>query len=403
MTRTTVRTSLNGKSRVSHAKPPAQDPIEDDDDDHPQTTVADDVPAGPSPVDSLTEMMNGLQGATSARITVYRVIKNQKPAYVFECDPSTFSLDDLRDKYNGGEFRLYIVKDGRLWRNMSVVVEPKQMSVHDPLPPAAQVSDVVSLMRESLTQQTTMIRDMLASRPAPSSFNMADLPAIITAAAAAITALRPPVAPVAPPAPDTSSKAIDMFMQGLQMARELRDDAGPQDNSLGGMLREALRSPIVSAAVQSAMQPGQTPAQPQQQQQPRLPNPNPPAQVSHAKPAEPAAGPQPKPEEAMLAYYLGFLVSKAQSGAEPSLYAELVLDNVPDAQLMPMLNRGDQLVDDFIAIYPPVAQHREWFVKLIHEVNDLLEPEPEGAEVIQPGDAHAADAATTVVPGQPSA
>jgi hypothetical protein len=100
----------------------------------------------------------------------------------------------------------------------------------------------------------------------------------------------------------------------------------------------------------------------------------------------------------MLAYYLGFLCGKAQTGAEPSLYAELVLDNVPDEQLMPMLNRGDLLIDDFIAIHPPVAQHREWFVGLLKEINELLAPDDETPAPT--GDVNAVDTATVVVPGQ---
>ena len=106
----------------------------------------------------------------------------------------------------------------------------------------------------------------------------------------------------------------------------------------------------------------------------------------------------------MLSYYLAFLVSKAKIGSDPSLYAEVVLDNVPDDQLMPMLNRGDALISDLVSLHPPVGEHREWFTKLLKEINDLLEPEPEGAELVKPvGEAHAVDSTETVVPGQPSA
>jgi len=395
-TRPSVR--LNGKRPgVSHAKPPAADPDEEGaDDEHPSASVTDEVPAGPAPVDSLSEMMSGLQGANTARIHVYRIVKNQPPAYVFECDPTTFSLDDLRDKYNGGEFRLYIMKDSRLWRNMRVLVEPKQI-FHgaDPAPPVSHVTDMVAMMRDSLAQQTTMIRDMLATR-APSPFANMDLPAIITAAAAALTALRPPPAPVAPPAPDNSEKALDMFMRGLEIAQNLNQGDG---GGIGSMLRDVLRSPIVAAAVQSAI-PAQQP-RPPQPAQPALPQPS--APVSHAKPAE-TPQPQPRDDNKVLAYYLGFLVGKAQGGADASLYAELVLDNVPDQQLTPLLARGDQLIDHLIEIHPPVAQHREWFVKLVQEINDLLEPEPEGAGTFESvGEAHAVDATPVVVPGQPSA
>ncbi len=398
MARPTVRTSLNGKRPgVSHAKPPAvADPDEKrDDDDHPSASPADEVPAGPAPVDSLSEMMSGLQGANTARIHVYRIVKNQPPAYVFECDPTTFSLDDLRDKYNGGEFRLYIMKDSRLWRNMRVLVEPKStFPSADHAPPSAHVADMVSLMRDSLAQQTTMIRDMLASRPpAASPFAGMDLPAIITAVAAAVTALRPPPAPVAPPAPDTTDKMLDMFTRGLEIATSLPSRG---EEGIGGLLRDVLKSPILATAVQAASQPQPGP---QQQRQPQQALPNPSPSVSHAK-TDPQSINLPQQEEnKVLSYYLGFLVGKAQTEADPSLYAELVLDNVPDAQLTPMLARGDQLIDDLVAVHPPVAQHREWFVSLIKEINELLAPES-SEEFVQTGETHAADTAAIVVPGQ---
>lgn len=400
MARVTPRAHVNGKAvprkTVSHEKPPEEDDETEDDNQDVAVSNGDDVPAGRPPVDSLSEMLASLQGATSSRITVYRVVKNQPQSYVFECDPASFSLDDLRDKYNGGEFRLYVSKDGRLFKNMRVVVEPKQMPHGDHMAPGSTgMADVLAVMRDGFSAQAAALREaMAAARPAPSPFSMMDVPAIITAIAGAVTALRPAAPPVAPA--ESTSKAIDMFMQGLQLARELREDAPAGDNSIGGMLRDVLKSPIVAAAVQSAVQ--QTP------QQPRLPNPHPNAPipqpaVSHAKPSEPQ--PTPQPEKQVLAYYLGFLVGKAKAGADASLYAELVLDNVPDAQLTPMLQRGDALIDDLIAIHPPVAEHREWFVTLLNEVNELLAPDDEVDE--QAGDSHAINTASAVIPGKSAA
>lgn len=400
MPRPRTTTALNGrKPAVSHAKPPAADPDEEQEhDDDGAGAPGDDIPAGRPPVDALSEMMASLQGASTSRITVYRIVKNQPPSYVFECDPTSFSLDDLRDKYNGGEFRLYVMKDGRLFKNMRVVVEPKQVfhGQEPAAPPTSALSDLVSVMREGFAAQNAALRDALAVRP-PSMFAGMDLPAVITAAAAAITALRPPPVPVAPPQPDNSEKALDMFMRGIEIASTM--NSGGSDG-IGGMLRDVLRSPIVASAVQAAMQPGAQaprPAQPQllgpQQAAPQQPT-QPADQVSHAKPAD-------IPQEAqtkMLAYYLGFLVGKARLGADASLYAELVLDNVPDAQLTPMLARGDGLIDYLIEVHPPVAEHREWFATLMREINELLEPE--APEETQPaGGPNATDSASIVVPG----
>lgn len=395
MTRT-ARTPLNGhavtRRPVSRAKPEPEDERADTE-DRDTIDAGDDVPAGRPPVDALSEMMASLQGASTSRITVYRIVKNQPPSYVFECDPTSFSLDDLRDKYNGGEFRLYVMKDGRLFKNMRVVVEPKQMfHGQEPAPPSTTpMVEMMAAMREGFAAQAAALREAMSSRPTVSPFANMDIPAIITAAAAALTALRPPPAPAAPV--ESTSKAIDMFMQGLQLARELREDAGPADTSIGGMLRDVLKSPLVAAAVQASV-PTATPTP----QPPRLPNPQPQpaAQVSHAKTPEPA----PKQENQVLDYYLGFLVGKARIGSDPSLYAELVLDNIPDDQLTPMLARGDALIDDLIAIHPPVAEHRDWFTALLKEINDLLAPE-ETTETL--GETHATDAAAPVVSGQPSA
>jgi hypothetical protein len=376
------------KTAVKHANGSLSRAKTESEDDENDADSASDVPAVPQPPDALSEMMAGLQGASTSRISVYRITKNQPPSYVFECDPTSFSLDDLRDKYNGGEFRLYIMKDGRLWKNMRVVVEPKQViHSHDPAPPTQNpTSEILAIMRDGFAAQAAAIREMSASRNgAASLFQGADLPAIITAAAAAITALRPPPPP--PPA-DTSAQALDMFMRGLELAREMRDDA-PGDSSFGGMLRDVLRSPIVAAAVQNSMSPPPPPE----------PRPAPPApQISQAKttPTPPPSS-QPSAENNMIAYYLGFLVSKAQADADPELYAEMVLDNLTDEQLIPMLNRGPALIDDFIAAVPAVANHRPWFESLIAAVTNALKvDDTSDAEK----DDNASDAATTVVPQQ---
>lgn len=400
------KSAINGRRvrvPVSHAKTPADTIDAAPADEDPSTGTDDSISATPAPVDALSELMTSLQGASSARINVYRIVKNQPPSYVFECAPESFSLDELRDKYNGGEFRLYVMKDGRLWKNTRVIVEPRQI-IHtgtDPSPPT-QMFDMMALIRDGFSAQTAAMREIASGRTgAPSMFSSDNLPAIITAAAAAITALRPPPPPAAPPPADTTSQALDMFMKGMQIAMDVRDNTPNADNSIGGMLRDALRSPVVAAAVQASIAPPQPaprpaprpalpPGQPQTQQPP----------VSHAKTDAPADQPA-NPENAMLAYYLGFLSQKAAAGADAELYADFVLDNLSDEQLTPMIARGPLLIDDFIAVHPGVAAHREWFEKLIQAVTDAMTPDEEPSEhqPSAPEAPNAAHAAPTVVLG----
>lgn len=396
MARVAPRTPVNGRSvprkPVSHAKPPEDDETEGDDDQDVAVSPGDDIPAGRPPADALSEMLASLQGATTSRITVYRVVKNQPQSYVFECDPASFSLDDLRDKYNGGEFRLYVSKDGRLFKNMRVVVEPKQMPHHaDHIAPASGMSDVLAVMRDGFAAQAAAVREAMGARSGPSPFSNMDIPAVISAVAAAVTALRPPAPP---PPPDNTSTVMDAFMRGIEIATGLRESAAPADNSIGGMLRDVLKSPLMAAVVQQAATPT-PPAQVPVQRLPSPPQSTIPAQsasqqqVSHAKPAEQITVDQ---ETQMLAHYLGFLTQKAKSGADPALYADIVLDNVPDQQLTELLNKGDGLLDYLVQVCPPVGDHREWFASMLESINGALSEE-------QPESPNATDTEASLIPG----
>lgn len=388
---------------VSQAKTAAEEPAA-------QVENEDDVPAGPPPTDALSEMMAGLQGAANSRISIYRILKNQPPSYVAECAPESFSLDDLRDKYNGGEFRLYVMKDGRLWKNMRVFVEAPP-SRHDPVAASApgSLGDLLTVMREGFAAQAAALREAAAVRPAAAPmFSGDNLPAIITAVTGALVALRPPPPPPAPPPAadvDFASKSIDMFMKGLELARDLKEDASPADNSIGGMLRTVLGSPLMAQAVAAATpqphppQPRPAlagPQQPQAQTQPQ-PQPQPQAQT---QPTQPEAS-----DVNMLHYYYGLLCQKAAAGADPTLYAEMVLDNVDDDTLNTLLTKQPTPLDALIAEYPAAAPHREWFGQLIDVLMSAMteeEPPPDVPQPINGAHPDAAHVPPPVVPGQPS-
>lgn len=364
----------------------------------------EDVPAGPPPADALSEMMAGLQGANNSRITIYRIVKNQPPSYVAECDPASFSMDDLREKYRGGEFRLYVMKDGRLWKNMRVFIEPPPHQPMEAAPAASHIGDMLTVMREGFAAQASLLREAVGARPAPTSlFANADLPAIITAISGAIVALRPP-APALPPVVDTSKSAIDMFIQGITLAKELREDSSPQDNSIGGMLRTVLQSPLMAQAVQAATAPPAAPQRPAPQKQQALPNPQPTQPQSQPQPTQPEGS-----DVNMLHYYYGLLCQKAASGADPVLYAEIVLDNVDDDTLNTLLAKQPTPLDALIAEYPPAEPHRAWFATLIDTLMGAMTEEvtnddaPTVTTVVANGaPSDAPHAQSPIVPGQPS-
>jgi len=192
------------------------------------------------------------------------------------------------------------------------------------------------------------------------------------------------------------------------LARELRDDSStPADNSIGGMLREVLRSPLMAQAVQAAATPQPPVSHAKTPGVPALPQPQSAATPqSQQPPAPPATG---DAQVNVLHHYYGMLCQKAAGGADPTLYAELVLDNVDDDTLNALLSRQPTPLDALIAEYPPAAQHRDWFASLIEALMQAMSEEDPGVPADpQPtlvNGAGASDAAHTlspIVPGQPS-
>lgn len=334
----------------------------------------DDVMA---PEDSLSGLLAEIGGGEDASITVYRCGPNQQQTYVFKTTPGAFSLDDLRDKYNGGQFRLYIARNGQLWKNRVVSVEPKQVTgVSEPAPSA--LSELAAVMREGFVAQANAMRELAqrqAAAPPPPPFAGMDLPAIITAISGAVVALKPPAPPPVPA--ESASRAIEMFMKGIDMARELRGEGGGGEGGLMGLVQTAMKSPILAAAVQGAMQQQQA-----LQRQALPPPPPPPSPVSPPAPpasfASETSDPKPPQDASMIAFYLKLLCNKAAAQSDPILYAEMVLDNLDDDQLTALLDMKPTPIDALAQIVPDVAQHREWFDQLLTAVRDALASHGEG-------------------------
>lgn len=369
------------------------------------------LPTGIPEHDALSSMLSELAGSASAKVTVYRVSKNGPMAYVFACAPDAFSLDDLRDNYGGGDFRLFISKNGQLYRNILVSVERSS----DPAAPAVAVSrsnhepsaveTLAAAMRDGFARQAEALREVAAMRAAPpaSPFAGLDLPAVITALATLLPALRPLPAPIPR---DGGEGSINMLLKGIELARELRENGGGEEPSMMGVLKDLIRSPMMAQAVAATMQP-------QVQRNPTV-RPGAPPGGGGAAPAPALAAPQQsfaretssQPatddpamlQQAMLKHYLGILCAKAATDADPVLYADVVLDNMPDEMLEKLMAEQPTPVDALIRLHPDVAQYRDWFALLVGTVAEAYNAPPEGEEGTDDASQHAAPVST----GQPA-
>lgn len=361
----------------------------------------------PPQVDGLESLMAELSGAIQAKVTVYRIQKSGPQTYVYQCTPEAFSLDDLRDKYGGGDFRLYVTKDGDFYRNLKISVEVKPIVPGAPAPAPSNLTPREAALEARVAEQDKMIQEFCRQNLRPERQSLLgdlDLPATITAISAAIVALRPPAPPPPPPAPEGNvDRAIDMLLKGIELAKELKSESSGEGDSMMGVLRDLIKSPMLAQAVAAgtgtALPAGVFPPTPQalpggmMPQQPiRAPQPSPqPTQVLPAKLPDqlaphdmelqlPKAGtPEFDALGPVIVRYLPVLCYKAQEGSSAQLYAEVILDSTPEGMIEPILEHTTGEIIEYLALlYPPLRNEQPWFVSLIDEMRMMLEEDGEG-------------------------
>ncbi|MDW8259653.1 MAG: hypothetical protein RML32_09450 [Gammaproteobacteria bacterium] len=183
-----------------------------------------------------------------------------------------------------------------------------------------------------------------------------------------IQAFRSVVAP--PPVAAPESKAIDMLLKGFELAKELRTEAA-DDGGLLSVVRDLLRSPLLAQAV-AATTTSAAPVTPPISSPPFKSMPQPkPQPVSTPTPVSTNAT-STSGETEMLKRYLAYLCDRAAAGADPTLYADLILDNLPEFMIRSRLVRKPTALDALIADYPPVSEHRAFFEELIAALTEAL-------------------------------
>ncbi|MGH7194199.1 MAG: hypothetical protein ACREJM_11825, partial [Candidatus Saccharimonadales bacterium] len=192
----------------------------------------------------------------------------------------------------------------------------------------------------------------------------------------------------AAPVEASNRGTIETVRETLSLVKELAPSLGGAPERSAGiwdLLKSVIENPGVLDAVKAVTdnlranrpQPGQTmlpapapaaapaPAPP-------LPQPIPPPAVSNG-----GAPPDPQTLFKQLDTYVPFLATKAEANAEPALYAELLLDNLPP-DLSRTLITTPGILDMLQQEYPAITAHREWFNRVLAEMQAQASEEGEG-------------------------
>lgn len=334
----------------------------------------------------LMSFLSELGSTESAHVSVYRDVKGSaRGAYLFRCTPSEFSLadvmDKLRDEYDGGNFRVVVYANGQRCKNELVQVEGPKKSAFDfmnkgqPPAPAIPQNDLASALlqiQESMRAQSDSMRDMMLSQQQentrmlltvleksagnnapPQQTSLAELVQLLTVAQT-----------IGGAKSDSSSseKMLEMFFRGMDQGRE---QAGGEGDSVLVTAVKAFAPALADIAKLASSQ-----AQPPQPLQQRQPEPKKielnPAPGSQQLPIEAnAADVNAIPDAAEAAKpYLQMLLNAAVVNGDPEVYANMLMDQVPQSLLSEWLE-SDMNYQMLLSYFPQEAKAvYPWFDSL---------------------------------------
>jgi len=315
------------------------------------------------------EQFGGDENDAQFKINIYRVQEGRgELGYCFSCVPSELPiLDKIRDDYGPGkyEIRVYEKTDKtRLKKRTKLVIEKAQKKPVVTVPVqqnTGELKDVITAMMDMQQKSMEQFQQlMLARQPvqppvAPAIDPMQMMTSMVTAMAKLNGMM---------PRPEASG--MDQFIKGIEVAKELAVESSGGEKGMADVLINMAKEfgqPIMQMVNKMDSMPAQ-PVQPGgQSPAPQLP----PQSVQPTQENDPMF---------MLKMQLKMLVNKAAANADPALYADLILDSMPEAQIREFL--GQPNLREFLTeLNPAVLNYWPWFEQLQAEVLSGLTPAPE--------------------------
>lgn len=297
-------------------------------------------------------------------IKVYRVLEKEgRMNWLFNCLPSELPIiDKLRDNYGSGLYRARVYRNGKLYRALDYAIEAPKF----PEPPKQDtnkdIAAIINAMMQAQERQFNKLQEILLSRasaPAP-TFDPVQM-------LASMTQIMLQMRQLVEPKNDNSQ--IEMLLKGIEIAKDVV--GGNNETSFLDLARDLIKSPLLAKAVEATAHPPIPPSVPSHVQAVPKPSVNP-VSTNSVNPATPKES----KESVMIKYYVGMLIDRAQRGSDPALYADFILDNVPEEIIRQYLAR-ENLIEEIQKIDPRAAQHKEWLIALRdYLIEGLTDEEP---------------------------
>lgn len=346
--------------------------------DDPITTIYesdDEIQA----LDALEGMVAEFAGATGTVVNIYRQGEGKNLSFLFRTNPDEMTggeiMERCRDNYGTGDYRVHIRDGARIVKNAPFSVEAKKEP--DPATTAGNSNlELVAIMQSSNDRMLTMFQTTMAAFAEAFKGNQQPQQTFDPIAAQAslmqqLVALKSMSEPK-----DQTKSAVDMFVQGISLAKDLSPKDGETNSSdilvkalemFGGPMAEMAKTNLGA------------------QNAPGLPAPM--GAPNPMAPPQPTGDPQvdadAKKEYEMglqkmvLNQQLNFLLRQAAANKDPELYAELLLDQAGEERVLAFVGQ-ENAIDQLIELNGEVASHRVWFEALRRSILELTAPDDAG-------------------------
>lgn len=352
-------------------------------------------------MEEILSALNAAPGDTQWLLRVYLINGPAKLGYkqpwLFDCTPADLPIDErLRNEYGTGKYLVKVHQNNRMWRSFEIeVIAPKSAPLPVPVHhPDNNMSAIIQLI-EAGNARTERLIDAITTRQQP-AFDPVAMMQNMVATMASLKNLMPE------PAPATGAKdVLDVIKTGMELAGEIRGGGG--EKGLFDLIGDLFKNPGIADAI-SALVTGR--AAPQQSLEngggytPARPLPPPPqmpmggaTQQTPMQPAPQTAEPPLFPpgniaanDPAMMQQFLRqsvlYLIGRCQAGGDPELYAEWVLDNVP--QNMHGMFNDPNIIASLKNIVPEMAPYEGWFNRLLFAIREMLTAEQAPSDAAAP-------------------
>lgn len=335
-------------------------------DDDATTLIYTDDDKESAEVDALEGMISEFSGYADSVVNVYRQGEGKSLSFLFRTNPGEMTggeiMERCRDNYGTGDYRVHIRQGPGLVANKPFSVEAKKETTENERDRRDDNNtQMLAFITAQMNNQQQMFAETMRAMAEAFKGNQSSAPQFDPVAAQAslmqqLISLKQLSEPK-----DESKGAIEMFIQGITLAKDLAPKDG-ETNTADILLKglEYFAPTIAEATKQAQLRGANT-----EQQKPGF---------SQPQNGEANADAQREQEMGMrnlvLKQQLAFLIAQAKSGKDPELYAELLLDQVGEERVLEFVGQPDAM-KKLIELNPEVKSVEVWFDRLRYAILDL--------------------------------